>query len=84
VIANGATLDVAHFPLSPALPNEPGAPPLALSETAEINLDHEVENLEVKLIGEALRRSSGNKTLAATLLNISGRSLWYKLKKYGL
>jgi len=84
VIANGATLDVAHFPLSPALPNEPGAPPPALSETAEINLDHEVENLEVKLIGEALRRSSGNKTLAATLLNISGRSLWYKLKKYGL
>jgi two-component system response regulator AtoC len=40
--------------------------------------------LERHLISEALRASHGNKAKAAKLLEISERSLWYKLEQYQL
>jgi two-component system response regulator AtoC len=45
------------------------------------SLDEEVETLEKRLIGEALRNASGSKPKAAAALGISERTLWYKLKK---
>lgn len=48
-----------------------------------IELEGVVEDLERKLIEQALEKSSGNKTEAAKLLGISFRSLRYRLKKYG-
>ena len=42
-----------------------------------------VEELESKLIGMALSQAAGNKAKAAALLDISERTLWYKLKKRG-
>ena len=33
---------------------------------------------------QALEKCEGNKTKASALLGISERSMWYKLKKYGL
>ena len=39
----------------------------------------EVDALEQRLIREALRRTGDNKSAAARLLEISERSLWYKL-----
>ena len=50
----------------------------------ELGLDACVEALEARLIREALRQTQNNKTRAAQLLKISERSIWYKLKKYGL
>ncbi|MEZ0231386.1 MAG: sigma-54-dependent transcriptional regulator [Methylophilaceae bacterium] len=41
-----------------------------------------VETLEKKLIETALKSSDGNKSRAARLLDISERSLWYKLSRY--
>jgi two-component system response regulator AtoC len=46
-------------------------------------LQPRVDALEWRLISEALRRTGDNKSAAARLLEISERSLWYKLKKYG-
>ncbi|MDD4880389.1 MAG: sigma-54 dependent transcriptional regulator, partial [Gallionellaceae bacterium] len=43
-----------------------------------------VDGLEQRLIREALARSADNKSAAARLLEISERSLWYKIKKFGL
>lgn len=43
-----------------------------------------MEALEIRMITAALRAASGNKTRAAQLLQISERSVWYKIKKYGL
>ncbi|WP_082411772.1 helix-turn-helix domain-containing protein [Methylogaea oryzae] len=40
--------------------------------------------MEREFIGRALEQTGGNKTRAARLLEISERTLWYKLKKYGL
>ena len=37
---------------------------------------------EASLIDDALARAEGNKAKAAALLDISERTLWYKLKKY--
>ena len=50
----------------------------------DVTLQPRVEALERRLIARALDRSSGNKAAAARLLAISERSLWYKIKKYGL
>ena len=47
-------------------------------------MEQQVEMLEKGLIREALRRTSDNKSAAARLLEISERSLWYKIRKYGI
>ena len=43
-----------------------------------------IEELEKKLIVEAMEKSGDHQTRAAELLGISERMLRYKLKKYGL
>jgi two-component system, NtrC family, response regulator AtoC len=45
-------------------------------------LGRAVDDLESRLIDAALARAQGNKAKAAALLDISERTLWYKLKKY--
>jgi len=47
-----------------------------------LSLPHAVEALERRLISEALLATQGNKSRAAKLLEISERSLWYKLSQY--
>ena len=48
------------------------------------SLQHGVEEKEKELIQRALVKSGNVKTKAALLLNISERTLWYKIKKYNL
>jgi two-component system response regulator AtoC len=50
----------------------------------EFALVPQVEALERELIARAVAAADDNKARAARLLDISERSLWYKLKKYGL
>jgi two-component system response regulator AtoC len=45
-------------------------------------LNQAVEALEADLIDRALNQTENNKARAAALLDISERTLWYKLKKY--
>ena len=47
-------------------------------------LDEALEDVERRLILEALRRSNGVQTRAAKLLGVSEQSLWYRIKKYKL
>ncbi len=47
------------------------------------DLTQMVENLERKMIMKALEETNNNQTKAANLLNISERTLRYKLSKYG-
>jgi two-component system response regulator AtoC len=42
------------------------------------------EAVEKELILKALKQSGGNRDAAAELLEISRRSLFYKLKQYGI
>ncbi len=48
------------------------------------SLRDSLENLEKRLIGEAMDKASDNQTKAAEMLGMSERMLRYKLKKYGL
>ncbi|HEY5997185.1 MAG TPA: sigma-54 dependent transcriptional regulator, partial [Candidatus Deferrimicrobiaceae bacterium] len=50
----------------------------------EMSLDAEMNRLERELLLKALARSGGNKTEAAKILNISFRSLRYRLEKHGI
>ena len=52
--------------------------------SGDLNLDHAVAETERKLILRALRQSNDSKVVAAGLLGIAERTLWTKLKKYGL
>lgn len=57
-----------------------------IHETSEASLSIPLmtEQLEKKLIAEVLAQCHGNKAKAAKLLEISERSLWYKLEQYHL
>ena len=56
--------------------------PEALSAANSLALPQAIEALERQLIAEALAATQGNKSKAAKLLEISERSLWYKLSQY--
>jgi two-component system response regulator PilR (NtrC family) len=59
---------------------EPGEPDLARID----NLENYLENVERKLILQALEETRWNRTAAAQRLNLSFRSMRYRLKKLGL
>ena len=78
-------------PVEGVLAREIGTPaPLASSvddtdaDSADLRLQPRVDELEKRLILRALDLAGGNKAKAARVLEISERTLWYKLKKLGL
>ena len=84
ILSGGGVLDLQHFPLDEAPPEQLASPADSASLPESLDLDAAVQDLEIRLINEALSQSGGNKTRAAQLLRISERSIWYKLKKYRL
>lgn len=53
-------------------------------ESLNLSLKETIRRIEIDYIGRALQKTSGNKTQAAQLLEISLRSLMYKIKEYGI
>ncbi|MCL5966803.1 MAG: sigma-54 dependent transcriptional regulator [Deltaproteobacteria bacterium] len=53
-------------------------------EGEEVSIDGAMDHLEKTLLLRALKKTGGNKTEAAKLLNISFRSLRYRLDKHGI
>ena len=56
----------------------------ANANSGSLALQPRVEALERQLLASALASSGGAKARAARLLEISERTLWYKIKKYGM
>jgi two-component system, NtrC family, response regulator AtoC len=85
VLARGSTITPDQLPpeLLDAPPQPAGAEVPADASGDTLVLQPQVDALEWRLIRDALRRTGDNKSAAARLLEISERSLWYKLKKYG-
>jgi len=54
------------------------------AESVSLNLGSSLEQAEGELIRQTLERLTTNRREAAAILNISVRSLQYKIKKYGL
>ena len=74
-----------------ALPDKLLAPPARAPGTAapsqeptDLSLKRAVRALEESYIRAALRRTRGNRTRAAELLELSHRALLYKIKEYGI
>lgn len=62
----------------------PSVAATAEPEVTSLELEPAVEQVERKLILKALGVTNDNKVAAAKHLGVSERTLWYKLKKYGL
>jgi two-component system response regulator PilR (NtrC family) len=62
--------------------NEPDQSPTERDE--EQSMDTYIEDIEKKMLEDALKKAHYNKTRAAELLGISFRSFRYKLKKFGI
>ncbi len=86
VLCRGETVTAEHLPQDVARRKAVEAPARPVDEHAfeSLSLQPQVETMEKRMIQEALRRSDNNKSAAARLLEISERSLWYKIKKYNL
>jgi two-component system response regulator AtoC len=83
VLCGGAPVDAGLVrTLIPAARTEAAAVPEPSLES--LLLEPAVEELERKLILRALGAAQDNKAEAARLLGVSERTLWYKLKRYGL
>ena len=87
VLSSGKAVAIQHLPAEiledkPAL-EHPEKPANTVTNTQHlVGLNAQVEALEKRLIQEALAKTGDNKVKAAHLLDISERSLWYKIKKY--
>jgi two-component system response regulator AtoC len=93
VLSRGQMIGVGHLPQDIAADNgagvqgvlrQPETMPEDSQALAGYPLEPAVEKLERRLIAKALEQSGGNKSKAARLLEISERTLWYKLKKYAI
>jgi two-component system response regulator AtoC len=90
VLCDGELLDEASLPEKvfarrPAAAAAPVTSPAA-SGTAptDLSLKRAFRSIEEQYIRLALRRTRGNRTRAAELLELSHRALLYKLKDYGI
>ncbi len=91
VILSSGTIDPDDLPPNLLAPTTPApAAPVAAEEAAAENLENplslkqRVRNLEETLIRRALDVSHSNRTRAAKLLDISHRTLLYKMQEYGI
>ena len=87
LLSAGDVVESAELPralISVAAPGEAGAAPPVPVEPEPTTLRDAVEDAERRAIRAALRRTGGNKTRAAELLQVSIRTLWYKLEKLGI
>ena len=67
------TLEEVGVPFCPDLP-----------DGEAVSLDAEMDRLEKSMLLKALEKTGGNKTEAAKILNISFRSMRYRLEKHGI
>lgn len=84
VLSQGAPISPEYLPTEMTQRSSPETVSQACPVPASLKMNPALENLEEALIRAALQQTAGNKSKASRVLDISERSLWYKLKKYGL
>lgn len=81
ILTDGETITVASLPNSVRKNSVPTNPYFSIP-TDNLSIKIHTQNLEENLIRRALEKTGGNRTHAAKLLEISHRTLLYKLKDY--
>jgi two-component system response regulator AtoC len=79
ILSSGLPLKLEHFLITAQKTAGETGPSGSLQ-----SMTSAVEHLEADMIKRALSESAGSKPRAAALLDISERTLWYKIKKYEL
>jgi two-component system response regulator AtoC len=82
VLADGETVEVGNLPTE--LHNSQEKVSLAPFNEEEYSIKKASKAMETTLIRRALKKTKGNHTHAARLLEISHRALLYKIKEYGI
>lgn len=82
VLAQGGAIRLEDLP--PRVRGESPAPAAASAPRGELSLRRRAGAAEEAALREALEHSRGNRREAAAALGISVRSLFYKLKQYGI
>ncbi|MBI1289776.1 response regulator [bacterium] len=82
VLADGTTIDVADLPVAVQDYAANGIR-VAANPAAAVG-DASLEEIEINCLMQALEKTGGNRTRAARILNITRRTLGYRLRKYGL
>ena len=54
------------------------------AESSVISLDSALQRAEIHALEKALRKALGNRTVAARILGVSRRALFYKLREHGI
>jgi two-component system response regulator AtoC len=81
VLCEGSRIEVEGLPdkvRQKTVPQRPG------STAVEYSIKKTVRQVEEELIRKALRKTGGNRTKAAEILEISHRTLLYKIKEFGI
>jgi len=81
VLTDGPKVSVQDLPTQVRNPSPIG---ITATDEADLSVKRRLAELERLLIQRALERTSGNKTQAAELLELSPRALRYKIQDYGL
>ena len=89
IVCSGKTICTQHLPADMQHANNQVIdlmPPINIStqSTETLSLPEALKALEIRFITEALKIANGNKRRASKLLNISERSLWYKIDSYNI
>lgn len=85
ILAGGQPITLQHLPADiSSHAHSTQATSAAPIQEFVYSIPKAVEQIERKLIMDAIAACSGNKSKAAKLLEISERSLWYKLEQYQL
>ncbi|MFZ4856209.1 MAG: sigma-54-dependent transcriptional regulator [Desulfuromonadaceae bacterium] len=82
ILCDGGRITPACLPSSIRLVDEPRL--FESTGTENLSIKKAEDTIERELIRKALDKTGGNRTQAAKILEISHRSLLYKLKEYGI
>lgn len=84
VLSQGSPIEPRHLPQEMQGQSQVTQAPTDTLAFESLELGPAVDTLEARMITAALKQSGDNKSKAARLLDISERSLWYKLKKLNI
>jgi two-component system response regulator AtoC len=84
VLSEGDTIQLSALPPYIAASGSIRPAVLSQGDTTSLSIKERTAQLELDLITKALAHTKGNKTQAAKVLEISHRTLLYKLKEYGI
>jgi two-component system response regulator AtoC len=84
IVCHGNTIKKAHLPADIQSPPLEALSNHSIDQIDSLSIPQATETLERNMIEHALKLTKGNKSKAAKMLEISERSLWYKISNYQL